>query len=73
MPTLDKYEIDPDNQVYFRRGYTHGVRAALDSLGRFLPEDNRLKLDVWFANELSIWGRDRRQSEFQAPEFPGLD
>ena len=63
---------DSDQGHAYRRGFTHGVRAALNTLGRFLSEADQQSLDVWFANKLSVWSRDGAEDEPVPPEFPKL-
>ena len=73
MPNLSEYQPNPEHEERYRRGYAHGIRAALDGLAPLLSEPIKQKLDVWFANELSLWARDKSQSELFAPDFPKLD
>jgi hypothetical protein len=70
MPTLENRLTDPDREEAYRRGYLHGVAAAMSGLSHLLSEKDRQKVDVWFANTLSQWGTDRSLSQFLAPDFP---
>jgi hypothetical protein len=73
MPSLAEHQTDPEREAAFRRGYAHGVKASISGLVDLLSEEEKSKIETWFANVLGPWSRDPNQSQFLAPDFPSLD
>jgi|BarGraIncu00222A_1022003.scaffolds.fasta_scaffold32140_3 hypothetical protein len=72
MPKLSEHVTDQEREFAYRRGYLHGVHAAISGLVHLLPNDDKVKVEVWLANQLTPWEQDQSLGQFQAPDFPRL-
>lgn len=73
MAKLNEKEVDLTREQAFRRGYTHGVREALDHLAPKLSDAERDRLMVWSSNVLGPWSRLGSEAPFLPPQMPDLD
>jgi hypothetical protein len=71
MPSLADHQSNPEWAAY-RRGYAHGVEAAISGLVHLLSADDRAKVETWYANVLSPWSQDQKQNQSLAPDFPRI-
>ena len=55
MPSLAEYQIDPDQEMKYRRGYTHGVHEMITAVGERLGESEKTTLLQWASGPLLKW------------------
>ena len=71
MPSMEDHKINPEREEAYRRGYAHGIAATISGVAECLSADQRRRLEVWFANELTPWMTGYAPNK--PPLFPGLD
>jgi hypothetical protein len=72
MPSLSEFKTDPEREAAYRRGYSHGLSAAIAGLAHRLPVKDRKEIDDWFRVRLVKWAFDASQSQLKPPDFPPL-
>jgi hypothetical protein len=64
------YPDDPERELTYRRGYVHGVAATISGLVDLLSDEDRRRVQKWFATILTPWKDGGNEST--RPEFPKL-
>lgn len=72
MPKASDYEIDPDREGAFRRGYTHGVEAVLLAVSARLSEKEKGQLRRWASGPIGDWSARSGEGFEVAPDPPIL-
>jgi hypothetical protein len=70
MPSLAEYQIDPDQEMKYRRGYIHAAHEMITAVGERLSESEKTMLLQWASGPLLKWSRG--DGEFLPPPTPYL-
>jgi hypothetical protein len=68
MPTNDHHD-DHDRECAYRKGYAHGVAAAIAAVRTHLPERIRDQAEHWLSNDVEAWACLEMRAT-RPPEFP---
>ena len=71
MPKASDLKFDEDRETGYRRGYTHGVEAALSAVSHLIPEADQQGLTKW-RERLRDWRMTKDGGATEAPTAPGL-
>lgn len=72
MPIAVQEEELGNEEISYRRGYVHGVHAAIQTVDVRLSDKDRATLDVWKAELLRWRGFAEDSNKFEAPLSPDL-
>ena len=74
MQNLSEFQMDQERESAYRRGYTHGIHAAISGLVSKLSDEERGRVDSWVDEALTQWCRSVDVgTEVPPPDFPRLD
>jgi len=71
MPSLKKHRADAAIEAAFRRGFSHGVEAAVHAVEARLSEADQRVLRKWTEAVLK-WRGPLGSEKFEAPSAPDL-
>jgi hypothetical protein len=72
MPSLKEHRADAAIEAAFRRGFSHGVEAAVHAVEARLTEADQRKLRKW-AEAVLEWRGPLGSEEFAAPSAPDFE
>jgi hypothetical protein len=72
MPSLKEHRADAAIEAAFRRGFSHGVEAAVHAVETRLTEADQRKLRKW-AEAVLEWRGPLGSEEFAAPSAPDFE
>jgi hypothetical protein len=74
VQNLSELQMERERESAYRRGYAHGVHAAIFAVIDNLSEVERGRVESWVANILTPWSQSVDMSaEIPPPNFPRLD
>ncbi len=74
MPKLSSdCDVNVERQNAYRRGYTHGMAAAITGMAHLLPAEAKDRINDWFVKELTAWRDSQDPSQLFPPGFPRTD